>query len=266
MNTERNDERDAKRVVERLLGISLEHADTHGGVDYRSADGSVAMEVTRVTDGRKRAARHGLARSSRGDDETPLASCWHALVPATHESTKNLAGRIRQLLPELEKAGIRNFYWEDIRLHIQEQPHHRQLLKRVLETGVESLWAVQQDAEPDHEHELLLSTTWDGSVEGSDSSLESLLHELNRRKDNAKKLADSNADARHLFVWLDGDTAYEIQRALDGPPPKGLEAQFGPPKRAPQLHSAVTHLWVVHQGTRLGWFWDGSTWRALAAV
>jgi hypothetical protein len=266
VNYERKDERDAKGVVERALQISLDHFDTHGGVDYRSSDGSVALEVTRVTDGRKRAGRSALAKSESASDEPPLASCWLMFVPATHGSMKNLERRIREILPELEMAGIRDFDRGAVQLQILERRPKWQLLERIYRTGIESLWASPHPDDPEHVHELILSTTWDGSIGGSNESLQNLLEELDSKTDNVKKMTESRANTRVLFVWIDGDTPYEIQRPLAAEPPRGLESLFGPPALVPALDPAITHLWVVHEVSRLGWFWDGSEWMALEGV
>jgi hypothetical protein len=42
MNKERRNEREAKGIVEKVLGVELEHSDKDGGVDYRSTDGHAA--------------------------------------------------------------------------------------------------------------------------------------------------------------------------------------------------------------------------------
>ncbi|KRE60543.1 hypothetical protein ASG92_21580 [Arthrobacter sp. Soil736] len=75
MNKERRVEREAKAIVEKTLENELEHADKEGGVVYRSTDERHAVEVTRITDGRKRAGRDALkvsrrARSSEGELRT----------------------------------------------------------------------------------------------------------------------------------------------------------------------------------------------------
>ncbi|WP_341946311.1 hypothetical protein [Microbacterium sp. LWH11-1.2] len=50
MNQERPNERRAKKAVEKMLGVTLDHADKNGGVDYLFPRGTIALEVTRVTD------------------------------------------------------------------------------------------------------------------------------------------------------------------------------------------------------------------------
>lgn len=66
MNQERPNEAVARRIVERVMGMGREHADTHGGVDYVSPDRTVALEVTAVTEGKKKGE---LARPFRGPSQ-----------------------------------------------------------------------------------------------------------------------------------------------------------------------------------------------------
>ena len=35
------------------------------------------------------------------------------------------------------------------------------------------------------------------------------------------------------------------------------------PSITPALDPAITHFWVMHERSRLGWLWDGETWQAL---
>lgn len=89
-------------------------------------------------------------------------------------------------------------------------------------------------------------------------------HRCTRQKnDNPKKLKASGAEQRHLFVWLDGDTRFDIARPLSREAPAWGGEGFGTPSKAPVLDAAITHLWVVHQESRFGWLWDGVTWREL---
>lgn len=89
MNQARPNEVIAKQIVERLMGIQLEHADTHGGVDYISTDGTVALEVTAVTDAEKKGARDALSRSAaKGSPTTRLQGCWLVFVSDTQPGMK----------------------------------------------------------------------------------------------------------------------------------------------------------------------------------
>lgn len=259
-NVEREDEKKARRIVESVLRVEIEHFDTDGGVDYLARDGGVAVEVTRVTDGRKRAARSGLARSADDTFDPPLASCWIVLVSSTHASTKNLAQRLRSVLADCEAVGISYFYRDEINLYLLQRPDQQALIGRMNNTGIESAWTAPHREDPEHLHEVFLSLTTDGSVGGSNESLANLMGELGTKTDNVKKLQDSGVPNRVLFVWLDGDTPYEIARPLAGEPPTDLEQQFGLPSVVPNLDPAITELWIVHEGTQRGWRWDGAHW------
>lgn len=266
-NVERDDEKDAKRIVERVLGVSLRHFDTDGGVDYLAPDGGVAVEVTRVTDGRKRSARSGLSKSAADIFDPPLASCWIVLVRSTHPSTKNLERQLRTLFAECEKSGIAEFNRDDTTTYMTSEPSRRVLYQRLDAMGIESAGPpMLQGDPPGHQHQIHIALTTDGTIESSDTSLRNLMAELGRKTDNRKKLSDSRALRRILFAWLDGDTPYEIVRPLDGEAPPGLERHFGPPSIAPELDPAITELWIVHDGTRRGWRWDGTEWSTLEGV
>jgi hypothetical protein len=86
---------------------------------------------------------------------------------------------------------------------------------------------------------------------------------LSRKKDNPRKLSASGVEQRHLFVWLDDDTRFDIARPLSREAPSWGDERFGLPSASPSLDPAISHLSVVHERSRLGWLWDGDTWRGL---
>src|SRR5579884_1136227 len=67
----RPDESRAADVVSRALGIDLEFSDTAGGVDYRSPDGVVALEVTRLT---RSGLRRDMAVAGQSDHVVDLGT------------------------------------------------------------------------------------------------------------------------------------------------------------------------------------------------
>lgn len=107
-NPERDDEADAQQVVTAITGVRLAHADRYGGADYRSVDGSVALEVTTVTDRAAKAARGPLleligSRSSSAD----LNECWLVSVNERHAPLKGVSERVLPHLVVLSSAGLR---------------------------------------------------------------------------------------------------------------------------------------------------------------
>lgn len=266
MNQERENEIDAKEIVERVMGIQLKHADKHGGVDYLSPDGTVALEVTAVTAGEKQSARTALSKSEAKASPTKLQGCWFVFASDTQEQMKTFVQRVQPAIAELEFAGKTYFDDQDALLHVFETGEFSHIYRPLLEAGVERATHVphrdRPDA-PDHVHRIWVSTGSGGSVSGSDESLDRLMEELNKKTDNPEKLRASGAEQRHLFVWLNDDTWYNIARPLSREAPTWADDGWGVPTTEPQLDPAITHLWVVHARSRLGWLWDSERWQEL---
>jgi hypothetical protein len=264
MNKERPDEREAKRIVEKVTGIALGHADTGGGVDYLSTDGQHAVEVTRVTDGRKRAGRGALAVSrGAGMPDVDLQTCWLVFIPETQPRLKAFLQGVHSALVELERAGETFFERERAGRHFIQRGPLSHIYQPLLASGVERASAVPNHAHRHHTHRVIPCLGSGGSSSGSDQALDLLVKVLSKSKDNPKKLRASGAEHRHLFVWLDDDTRLDIARPLSHGAPSWGDERFGTPSTPPALNPAVTHLWVVHQRSRMGWLWDGKTWQKL---
>ncbi len=252
MNKERDDEREAKRIVAKTLGITLDHADKHGGVDYRSTDGLHAVEVTRVTDGRVRAGRHALAASREtGAPVRELRTCWVMSAPATQKQLNTFRQRVHPALVELELTGETSFEARRAAAHDHRGGRSSHIYQPLLDAGVQ--WA---SARPSHTHRAgthrVIPTLGSGGTvsDDTDEALDLLTEALSRKPDNEKKLGASGTEHRHLFVWVDDDTRYDIARPLSR---EGNEREgFGPPSRPPSLDPVITRLWVVHQESRLG--------------
>lgn len=266
MNQERPDEAMASEIVKRVMGIQLEHADKHGGVDYISPDrAAAALEVTTVTGGLKKSARRALSKSETDCSSTILLNCWIVFVADTHPESKTLLRRVQPMVVDLEMAGESEFDDQSARLHICDKGELSGIYERLLDAGVEGAVSEPHRSEdPDHIHRICVSTGSGGSVNGSDESLENLLQALGEKPDNAEKLRKCHTEQRHLFVWLDDDTEPNIAFPLSRETLQSRKSEgWGLPTTDPQLDAAITHLWVVHDRSRLGWLWDGAAWREL---
>lgn len=267
MNQERPNEAAAKRIVERVMGIRLEHADKHGGVDYISPDHTVALEVTAMTEGTKRGAREALSRSKSIGSQTELQGCWLVFAADNQPKMKTFIQRVQPAIAKLEFAGETSFDKQRNAVRILGGDERTRIYMRLIEAGVERatfLPPSDDSIEKHHVHSLIVLTGSGGSTGGSNDSLGLLMEALRPKVDNAKKLANSAADQRHLFVWLDDDTPYGISRPLIRSEPSWSEKGWSAPTDKPSLDKAITHLWVVHGGSRRGWFWDGFTWHQLS--
>lgn len=266
VNQERPNEAIAKQIFERVTGIRLEHADTHGGVDYVSHDRIVALEVTAVTEGTKRGARDALSRSKLLGSPTKLQGCWLVFADDRQPKMKTFIQRVQPAIAELEFAGETSFDKQRAIIRILGGDARSRIYGPLLDAGVErATYAPHPDdgREENHVHSLIVLTGDGGSTGGSNDSLNRLMEELRPKTDNAEKLAISAAKQRHLFVWLDDDTAYDIARPLSRSAPSWAEEGWSLPTERPSLSEAITHLWVVHEGSRRGWMWDGVIWHQL---
>lgn len=264
MNLERPNEREAKRIVEKVTGMALKHADANGGVDYLSTDGQHAVEVTRITDGRRRAGRDALAASpAAGMPDGELQTCWLVFTSDTQPRLKAFRQRVHVALVDLERAGETFFDRGRAGTHLIEGGPLSRIYQPLLDAGVERASAMPIHAHKRHAHRVIPSLGSGGSSSGSDPALDLLIEMLSRKEDNPKKLEASGVAHRHLFVWLDDDTRFDIARPLSHEAPSWGEERFGTPSTTPALDPAITHLWVVHESSRMGWLWDGKTWQEL---
>lgn len=266
MNQERPNERRAKKIVEKVLGVTLDHADKNGGADYLTPDGTIALEVTRVTDEDVRKGLRAWSESEQRQVSGPqLEACWLVFTAETTSGLRTYRQRVQPLIAELEAAGLDSFTDQRAALSVLEGREHAELFRKLLRMNVERAAQHSRDTD-EHVHRVFVSVGGGGSASGSDESVVLLCDALALKDDNAKKLSASGAEQRHLFVWIDGATPFAIERALSHEAPlwnAGGDSGFGLPSAAPQLDSATTQLWVAHERSGRGWLWDGQNWRAL---
>src|SRR4051794_4816096 len=108
--TEREDEVHARELIERVEGVSLRHADTHGGVDYRfdrSGSTTGAVEVTTVTDGALKSTQHAWMKLREGECPVPnLRSTWNVTVDEQKVRFNGIVEALEPALEILERAGL----------------------------------------------------------------------------------------------------------------------------------------------------------------
>lgn len=268
MNHERDDEHAARTIVEKVLGIQLKHADVNGGVDYLSNDHNVALEVTRVTDEAKRDTRRTFAKSAAEGSKANLRTCWTVTVSETHWPAKKFEQKVQPLIAELESVGAASFDGQDVIDHVDDNGELSDIYGQLLNAGVDAAQPlVERSDRPKHAHCVQVSTWGGGPVSDSNVALVELIKELNKpeREDNLEKLRRSGAKERHLFVWLDDDTAGIISHPLSHGAQPGSDEQSRTPSGMPPLNSAITHLWIMHERSGFGWRWDGEKWLTLPA-
>ncbi|MGK0741852.1 hypothetical protein ACSHWG_08220 [Leucobacter sp. Z1108] len=263
MNDEHADERAAKAIVESALGIKLVHADKTGGVDYLSAEKRYALEVTRVTDGRRRAGRKALDSSRKTAAPTgKLRTCWVTMAADTQWGLRKFIQQVHPALVALEHAGETDFDRRRAAVHVLDGGPLSAVYRTLIMAGVERASAVPDHEHRQHVHSVIPSLGSGGTVSGSNEALRLVVGALAEKEDNAQKLKAARAEQRHLFVWIDDDTQFSIARPLSREAPAWHDG-FGTPTEPPAIEAAITHLWIVHEGAGTGWFWDGQTWHEL---
>jgi hypothetical protein len=158
VNKERPNEKAAKQIVESVLGIEFVHADSTGGVDYRSTDGEHAVEVTRITDGRKKAARDALrtSRASATPDVT-LQNCWLVLVPDTQHGMKTALQYLPPLFAQLEATGETYFDRHAAAVDVIERGPLAHIYQPLLIAGIERATGHSHASGPPHKHRVIPS-------------------------------------------------------------------------------------------------------------
>lgn len=247
-----------------MIGVRLKHADINGGVDYCSSDESFALEVTTVTSRTKKSTRAALSKHRMSVPHPALQSCWILYVPDNQPRVNKSMRLVRSAIVELESAGETDFDQTVCAYGTPDGDERPQRYQKLLEAGVERAVSMTCEEREGHLHRLHIFPGSGGSPQTSNSSLARLVEELRTRPDNAEKLRVSGCEQRHLFVWLDDDTAYEIAFPLSRELPPSWKAEgWGLPTEDPYFDIAITHLWVVHARTGLGWRWTGDEWRCL---
>ncbi|GAA1142457.1 hypothetical protein [Ornithinicoccus hortensis] len=264
---EREDERHARELLERQLGVQLELTDLGGKriADYRFVrpDGRVGVvEVTSVTNPDRKVndvAWSGELGPFPVDD---LRRSWMVFLPESARA-KGVRSRIHSALKLLEAEGKDSFDrhrppvdWTSSGARIAWSPGGRAL------AAAEADRANAYD-EGDGAVHLSLATHGSFVAKGSDASVTLIFGELAAKPDNYDKLREATGDEKHLFVWLDGQTDYEISRPLMDDPAQQYE-HFRLPTGDPDVEPVVDVLWIVHRGSMRGWFWSrGSGWSSV---
>jgi hypothetical protein len=147
-----------------------------------------------------------------------LQGCWTVQVAENQPGMKNFVQRVKPAIAELEYAGETHFQQQRAMAHLREKGALSHVYLPLLKAGVERAGHLahpyRPEEDPDHVHLMHIVTTSGGSVSGSDEALDLLMDALNEKSDNPAKLRASGAEQCHLFVWLDGDTWFNIARPL----------------------------------------------------
>lgn len=242
---ESEDEARARRFAGTALGLTFEFTDLTGDVDFTSADGSLALEVTRYTNPK---LKMDMKVAATADYVLPLGTGYDWWVTfAGYPRFKGLVQRLYGALQSLESHEL-ECYSDTMRWWLDEVSTLDGALQTLSKEGVlEARRALRQlDVA-----QLVIMTSGGWNYGGPDRALDLLEARVALDRTHTEKLARQTSPLRGLWVWVDEHTEPGLTRALS-PEESRL------PGRAPDLPAGIERLWVVDEGSGRGWHWGRS--------
>lgn len=251
---ERPEEFMARKFLESFLNVNLKFADTGGTskVDYNFSRENLecSLEVSRFTEQIQKGLWKGYSPGQELMHFPSLRSHW-LLSARGMPKMKDVEKYIFPALHTLERYFLES-YWPSLQSWWFE---HDPELKVVAESfeivGIESAQSRTQmffqDDNLIFNIGVIFGNNW--MYGGPNSALEILEEYIGRAKDNLAKLAQTEADERHLWLWLD---EHSLRGVSDAFKDEGVAL----PSRSPNLPHAVTHLWIVNEVSGLGWMFE----------
>lgn len=258
--TERKDEREAREVVEKVLGVELFFADLNGDVDFRFIrdNRQVALEVSRLTRSRDRQGSYEWSRESKSFDAPQLRSSWLVLTDG-YPRFDGIDADLGQALHHLEIHSL-DCYGESMDWWLGRVPTLNIALHLFRQRKVRAAYAYQRegsskDVEGISKIHLGISGTWmsdgpNGAVEELNKCL--ALPLVTKKFD---KLDRAGADERHLWLWVDSFTLGRLREPI-----RDFDDHRSLPVVAPDLPSFISHLWLVDDVAKHGWLWAANQW------
>lgn len=232
-----------------------------GQVDYISEDiqYSCVLEVTTHTNEIRRALR-------KGDKDYTGIICRPELLSDWVIQTRDWPRRKlieKEVIPQLQTLnvhGISEYYKSSHEWWMRKVPTLENAINVFNSASVEYVkkqTLVNRDETGFSNVVLLPMVNW--TYGGPDSALEIIETSTLLDSGNRKKLSGVDARTRHLFIWVNDDTDGNVLEAFNS---INLEL----PSRHPNLPAEITHLWIVHRKTEIGWYFDPAIgWRTVGA-
>lgn len=248
--TERQDEARASRSVAKGTGIQLDFADLSGGVDYRSVDSDMVLEVTRFTNP---LIRRGMVESARQDHAVPLGTGYDWWV--TFQDFPRFNGIVSRLYPALltlEHHDLNRCHPGGIAWWARHVPTLSDAVDLMVQEGI---LYTEASAPQERPSRLFISSSASWKYSGVDAALALLEEAVAADIKHVTKIQKEGVSERHLWLWTDRATSKDFRRALSPG-----ETQL--PSRPPVLPEGLTHLWCADDEYARGWMWDPrGAWR-----
>jgi hypothetical protein len=256
-------EEDARRIVEKVLGVAVVRYDHNIGrsvpdlyIDYPDREGAFIEVVADNAQEQWRSLERVLEHGNRVIKVPGLKHNWWVVPKVDAQIKKTLEPQLPAVLKLLDQAGETFGHRRDSTL--RRRVLASQFGDQINAIGIYELVAAEQaTAEAEvryilpgaggpsaHDFDRLVS--WCGEFLGGPG-----------RADVRRKLAATDASERHAFVAVNMSSEWAVQHALshDG---YGLL-----PSRPPDLPPEVTHLWLLGTGGLgrcIAWLPDRGGW------
>jgi hypothetical protein len=245
----------AARVVARFTGehVVLQDDNSRQGmvdIEIRYRDRAPGY-VEVITDTEQSYAALWSAIQQRQDRfEAPSLTRTWWVTPSPATRLKVLEPRLPTILQAIADSGDL-FEYAVLDQHLDT--HHNPLVRQLAAAGIVEL--ISRSLRPGENGAIVLLTPPIGGDPGGDSRalcdyVAAFLHDP-ARVDVRRKLADTGADERHVFIGLTVTTPWRVFHSLD-------KEYSELPDMTPSLPTEITHVWICSWpfGRCLAWFPD----------
>lgn len=251
---ERDDEKNARIIVEQVLSVELEYADLVGGVDYKfiRGDRTAALEVSRITREEHRKGEEAWLKRGASMEVPQLRNSWLVMTDG-YPVFKEFWQRLSEALTQLEMHHLER-YESEMEWWLRHVPTLQQVLRELDRQKVQTATSFARLASHLKEEvsKIILAPSGSWISDGPNGTVT----ELNRyfasgaSKDNFRKLTLPYVSERHLWFWLDSHSLGRLREPVHDP-----DGYFELPSTAPDVPEHVTHLWLIDELVNYGWLW-----------
>lgn len=257
--SERDEERNARLIVEQVLKIDLEFADLNGDVDYvfsrEKRRGS--LEVSRIT---RRAHRQGAYEWQRDGQfaEAPrLRNSWLVMTEG-YPRFNGIWESIGSALSRLEMHHL-DRYGESMDWWLRHVPTLEEVLEVFSQRRVRAAYAYARDQTDTNDSipKIFINPSDSWTSDGPNGAIDELNKVIDQAWTRSKfdKLDATKADEQHMWFWVDSFTLERLREPIQDP-----DGHVALPTVSPAVPGNVTHLWLIDDVVNHGWLWtrDGN--------
>jgi len=252
--SERDDERNARSIVERVLKVEMEFADLTGGIDYvfTRGDRTAALEVSRITREDRRKGQEAWLKRGQSMEVPHLRNSWIVMTDG-YPVYKGIWQPLSAALSQLEMHRLER-YESEMKWWLRHVPTLEEVLRELDRRKVRTAtsYACITTHPKDEVSKIILAPSGSWMSDGPNGTVAELNQYLTSgaSEDNFRKLTLSDMSERHLWFWVD---SHSLERLRD--PVLDPDGHLALPSIMPDLPEHVTHLWLVDDVVNHGWLW-----------